>query len=352
MNNMEGGLVKKNIRKKEVEVLRIWFTIAVCMHHLRYCTEILPYGGGYIAVDFFFIVSGFYLRKYFVKKEESGKNSTFSYMKKRYIRLMKDYIPAFIVAMIINILVFDFDIMGNIFLYVKEGLMIELGCINSGLRMNPPDWYCGYLLISSGLVYIILKIVRKRVGIFSFCMSLIAYIWLGTMYGHINIFPLQSCIISWALLRAIAGQMAGIFLYELFNLFGMNKIFPRSKLKILFGVLLAFISYMLFWDMAYSLKDYLCVFLLGVLFYLSLMVDFRVLTYISPKMWNMLSELTYVIFLNHYIIVKLFGYFNVFHYGDWKIVSLFYIFIVFFFSILMLQLRKNLEKYLLKRRTK
>lgn len=344
MYDVEYGLTKESTRKREVEVLRLWFTIAVCMHHLRYCTEILPYGGGYIAVDFFFIVSGFYLRKYFLTKDGSEKNSTFFYMKKRYIRLMKDYIPAFIVAMIINILVFDFDVLKNAFLYLKEGLMIEVGCMNSGLRINPPDWYCGYLLISSCLVYIILKIVRKRVGIFSFCLSVTAYILLGTMYGHINIFPLQSCIISWELLRAIAGQMAGIFLYELFSLYGLNKILSQRKLKIFFLALLAFISYMLFWDMAYSLKDYLCVFLLGVLFYLGQMVDFQILTCISPKMWNMLSELTYVIFLNHYIIVKLFGYFNVFYYGDWKIVSLFYILIVFIFSVLMLRLRKNIEK--------
>lgn len=46
--NENGG---GKVRKREVEILRFWCTIAICMHHLRCCSESLPYGGGYLAVD-------------------------------------------------------------------------------------------------------------------------------------------------------------------------------------------------------------------------------------------------------------------------------------------------------------
>ena len=142
-------------KNREIETLRFLFTIAVCMHHLRYCSVELPYGGGYIAVDFFFIISGFYLRASY--KTKGANIGVCQYLKKRYSRLIKDYIIAFMVALVINVIIFDLNISSNCFPYLKEAIMLEFGCMDSSLRINPPDWYCGYLILSSGLVYFFLQ---------------------------------------------------------------------------------------------------------------------------------------------------------------------------------------------------
>lgn len=343
--------IKSGVRKREIEVLRIWCTIAVCLHHLRYCSETLPYGGGYIAVDFFFIVSGFYLRKYFVTRNGTSGNDVCKYIGKRYVRLIKDFIPAFTIALIVNIIYFDYNPISNLFLYIKEGLMIEIGCIDSALRINPPDWYCGYLIIASGLTYMILKYFKRRVITCSLLVTFVTYAILWGLYGHINIFPIQSCFISTALARAVAGQMLGVFLYELMNWNSQKFVLSQRFIRISFVVLLMIVSYMLFWDTAYRGSDYICVILLAVLFYLSQFVQFGVLLHVDCRIWNVLSELTYIVFLNHYIIVKMFGYYNVFQYMDWKIASILYLIIVVVFSIIMLQIRINIERLFLRIRS-
>lgn len=339
----------KNTRKREIEILRLLFTIAVCLHHLRYCTDSLPYGGGYIAVDFFFIVSGFYLRKSFCVNFENGKEiSTYSYVKKRYIRLFKDYIIAWILATIMNIAMFGMEIKDKLLLYVKEATMIEIGCISSSLRMNPPDWYCGYLLISSVLVFFLLKVIKQRVIYISAISSVVLFTILAGVYGHINIFPKQEGILSPALIRAVAGQLLGVFLYEIY--LTRNKTRHEGsdrKVKLCVGVLVGYVCFMLFWDTAYGLSDYLVVVAIAVLFYICTIIKFDCLEKVDASIWRWISELSYVMFLNHYIVVKLFAYYDAFKYVDWKIVSLVYLIVVVVVSGGLLVLRKQIDKLLI-----
>lgn len=340
--------IKNKDRKREIEVLRIWCTIAVCLHHLRYCSDALPYGGGYIAVDFFFIVSGFYLRQYFVSRNDLSDNDVCKYIGKRYLRLIKDYIPAFTIALIVNVIYFDYNPISNLFLYIKEGLMIEIGCIDSTLRINPPDWYCGYLIIASWVTYLLLKYIKRNVSALSLTTAIIMYIVLWGLYGHINIFPIQSCVVSTALIRGVAGQLLGVFLYELITGNGLKCILPQRTMQCLFVVLVVIVSYMLFWDTAYGLSDYVCVILLAVLFYLSQFVQFDIFMRIDGSIWNVLSELTYVVFLNHYIVIKLFDFYNLFQYMDWKAASLLYLVIIVVFSFIMLKVRISIERLFLR----
>lgn len=338
--------VKNGYRKKEIELLRLWCTLAVCLHHLRYCSESLPYGGGYIAVDFFFLLSGFYLRKAFIVEKDSGEVSAFRYVVKRYIRLFKDYILAFVLALILSIIYFD--IKPSIYWgkYIKEALMIEIECIDISLRINPADWYCGYLLISSWLIYLLLKTVRKGVGIYSIIIAGYVFCFLWEKYGHINIFPMNSGFLSEAILRAVAGQLLGVFIYEMVMLTNGHAIVHQKFLKGVYIVLFVIISYMLFWDTAYGMSDYICIILFGVLVYISQYVEFQVLDNINAKKWGTFSELTYVLFLNHYIVVKLLGYYNVFQYIDWKIVSIIFIITAFLLAYVMLRIRVVIEKLL------
>lgn len=336
-------IVTVRSRKREIELLRLLCTIAVCMHHLRYCSEDLPYGGGYLAVDFFFIISGFYLRKSYMNKVKNADTGIMKYIKNRYIRLFKDYFVAFVMALLVNVFLFRLDVISNLWLYIKEAFMVEIGCIESGARMNPPDWYCGYLFLSSIIVWVIQKYIHNKIRMLSLVAAIILYVIMAISIGHLCIFPLDSCVISLALIRALAGQLIGVFLAESMENKRIIEI-PKSSKKVLFGGLILIVSYFLFWDMAFSLTDYLCVFLFIVLIYVGQTVEFGFLSLMNEKIWNALPDLLYAIFLNHYIVVKVFAYYNVLQYADWKMISILYIVVVFAFSFVILQLRVKLER--------
>ena len=345
MNNDNAGIenIGGKSRNREIEILRLWCTIAVCMHHLRYCSEALPYGGGYLAVDFFFIVSGFYLCKGYAEKK-STNIGIIIYVKNRYIRLFKDYILAFLIALLINLLLFKVDIMSNLVGYIKEAFMVEFGSVESTLRMNPPDWYCGYFLISSSVVYMLQSIVKKHLRSFSLILGMVLYGVLAIVSGHLCVFPVKEGFLLLALVRALAGQLIGVFLARFCVEQRIPKIVKHKDGLIFMGTFVI-ISYMLFYDTAFRMTDYSCIFFFAILIYLCQFIKIKWIYRINETVWDILSQLIYVIFLNHYIIVKIFSFYNVINYLDWKVVSIIYIITVFVVSYFILQLRIILERF-------
>lgn len=334
----------KNKRRKprtlEIEMLRLWCTIAVCLHHLRYCSEALPYGGGYIAVDFFFMVSGFYLRQSYVHKKNAI--GVFKFIKKRYIRLYKDYVIAFIIAFFINLFIFKINISGSIFGYISEAFMLEIGNLESGLRINPPDWYCGYLLFASAVIYVFQKNIKRWIGSFSLFLGTILYFLLAISQRHLCIFPLREGVNEMAVLRAMAGLLIGIFIFELYKKNELIEV-PNVVLKTVFFGGIIWISYMIFWDTAFSVTDYIVLPVFAILIYICQFIEISCLMKINNTIWEVFSQLGYIAFLNHYVVVKMINYYNLFNYLDWKVVSLLYIFIIFVFSYLLLRIRELLE---------
>ena len=42
-----------------LDISRILFTTFIMLHHFRGYSDVMPYGGGYMATDFFFMLSGY-----------------------------------------------------------------------------------------------------------------------------------------------------------------------------------------------------------------------------------------------------------------------------------------------------
>lgn len=79
---------------------------------------------------------------------------------------------------------------GQFFLYIKEAFMVEIGCIESGLRMKLPDWYCRYLLLPSIIVYLIQSKIREahwKIGLF---FGIVLCVVLAITYGHLCVYAI------------------------------------------------------------------------------------------------------------------------------------------------------------------
>ena len=154
-------------RKLSIEVLRIWFTICICLHHFHMYSENLPFGGGYLAVDFFYMISGFYLMDNFSRQKETSFNicTLGRYIKKRYIRLWPDYLWAFLMTLCIKIVLGRAFKYTNIWMLIQELLMVDFNFSSVSTRINPATWYCSYLLLTSIIVYVLLSFRKKLVYI-------------------------------------------------------------------------------------------------------------------------------------------------------------------------------------------
>ena len=86
------------MRKTSIDFFRYFFMLNICLWHLNDQLHLLSHG--YLAVEFFFIVSGFFL---FKKKEGRLKEmTTMQFLIARYKRFYPKYIFAFFITAILK----------------------------------------------------------------------------------------------------------------------------------------------------------------------------------------------------------------------------------------------------------
>ena len=198
--------MEKNSR---LELLRIVFTLIICLYHGHSFT-----GGriwlinGYMCVEFFFILSGYFLYKSFQREK---KHSIFTYLRHRLSRLYPEYLFAAVVAIIfLGVVRGEFDINKAI----NEILIMQ----NTGLfhlgGYNYPCWYVSILLLASCFLYSAITLWKEKVIKFILPLTiLLIYTFLGGLesgfenWSYIGPFSIP-------LLRGAAGMSVGILIAD------------------------------------------------------------------------------------------------------------------------------------------
>lgn len=170
-------------RNEKIDFWKFIFSILVFLCHSKALRDGVPPplgGGGSIAVDFFFIVSGYLMVSSFERQKKSGNRSrdTFCFLKRKMIPL----VPAIWAGGIIGIFVRSIIRKGTLEGWIKafvnsiwSFLLIDF----SGIRGTPADgvtWYVSAMFLIMFVLYpimhkdkeIFLTVVAPLVSIFSF----------------------------------------------------------------------------------------------------------------------------------------------------------------------------------------
>ena len=91
-------------KNNAVECFRVFFTMIIVLHHGGTFLKTRLVTHGYIAVEFFFILSGYLLVTTFLRE---SSHSCWKYLWKRYARLYPEYIMAAIVMLAFSCLSTD-----------------------------------------------------------------------------------------------------------------------------------------------------------------------------------------------------------------------------------------------------
>lgn len=274
-----------------IEFWRIIFTIGVAVMHFGLIN------GFYIAVDFFFMLSGWLLAKKVKSCDENCSGTKIFFAKIK--RLMPEYFFAFFLMLIFNVwfLGIDFNeiycvdsILEMLFLHV----LLPVSNINNGIT-----WYISALVICMPIFIYLLKYYYHGFScIVAPVVSLFIYAYFLSTWGHVDfgLVWIGSC--NGGFLRAFAGLSAGVFLYYISNSAGeiiscINSSLV-SSLDLFIGLLLVFIA-MLYRG---TKIDSISLLLIGLLIILSFN-DFgwlRKLT--SNKLISYLGEISYSMYVN------------------------------------------------------
>lgn len=201
-----------NVKNGEIELMRFISTIIILLFHFFYCRGFSIYFcHGYIAVEFFFIVSGYLLMKTYDNKKMNKGFNIYCYIGKRYLFYIKCVSIMAFIAFILKIIINHLSIKEIIIIFLNE--IPEVALVHSPIWTAPLvsyTWYLSALIISHLLCITLVKIWGKEYifGIAPF-VSITILSYLFSHYGTITFANYLG------VLRAIALTNIGMILYGL-----------------------------------------------------------------------------------------------------------------------------------------
>ncbi len=316
-------------RENAIELLRFVIIICVCIHH--YC---LYAPGGYLGVDFFFVLSGFLLMKHFktnVNQDDLPIISAMKYTKSRYIRLFPFYIFAFTLAIILDICL-NSSVSISCFIRdnIWELLMVEGFGFTENLIVGP-GWFCSALLISGFFIYLFLSKAEKT---YLYCIAPISFFlifsWMSRNFGNLNRWLQYDTIICTGTLRGFAEMGLGCICYDI-------CIYLKEKLGKEFALISFFIElcctsyifYVIFWHEVGS-DDFICVIFMAILITSFFIGNSMFSKFLNNRYSNFLGKISLAIYLNHMILGKINWYLLLGN--SWYVSVIIYLIVVVVFS--------------------
>lgn len=230
VNSHSNTLEKKSIgHSTSIDALRGIATLCIAIFHFEIYFPIIEGGvlnTGYLSVEFFFILSGFFLCNEFVI---NSKINTFSLIRKKITRM---YIPYILGLISLSMLYAIKWHGGNWIEWLRSqtrwllSIITQILCIQSAgftalegySNINGPSWYVSALLICTLILTILFNIIKnyKLMQWISAIMSFLIYSLLFKYNFSMNPSGVLFGVLPIAIMRGLAGMMLGFVTYEIF----------------------------------------------------------------------------------------------------------------------------------------
>lgn len=300
-----------------VDFWKFVFSVVIMCYHANKMAgfeDVLFFKKGYILVEFFFMVSGFFMAKsLFALKEKPIKSlgdETWRFTLKKADRIYIPYIIAFAIHFVIRMIIENVsikDILIEASLSIRELTLTYSTGIITGRFHNGPTWYISAMILGMFILY---PILRKYYDTFSKVIapffSLFIYAFLQHQYKSINLSSHFGEIMCLGFLRGVCALSIGIFIFQLVRKATDSKITLNFAGK---GALLLFefgiVGYLLLitFHKRFSSHEFqyfsviLQAALVFILFYNPIKINNKFIINVCKK----LGELSLYIYLNHRI---------------------------------------------------
>lgn len=290
-NKMVEG-TQNSERNKAFDLLKIVCTLIIILHHTELFYGVL--NRGYIAVEFFFITSGFFLYHSYINNPEVD---TKHYFIKRARRLYPEYWFAFLILLIARLCMHSVPYTHWYSPLLELSLLQNVGIPLENAAMNYPCWYLSVLLFGGTVIYIFLRKLSKRnFNIAAVGIVICTYAYLISQSPDIEQWGTAGFVFYLPFWRGMADMMIGIIIYQL----------PKPK-KIL-GVIIELCSGI---GIVILLRingnfDYLAVVLIILLIW-SICSNSSVFRKIGKlKIVNVINKYQYGMYVNHICVILIF----------------------------------------------
>lgn len=298
-------------KSKHNGIVGLWkfiFVLVIVVFHVHQFGEkgVNPFfSAGYIAVEFFFVVSGFYFAKSLLTKKEENVSSIGKQDAKMILEKIKKLAPYIIVAFIINIIIKIFSVhwttdkwlnsIWNLFLLQNFGF--------GNVRIMGELWYLSVMLLVMYIMYPFLKKYKDNfLLIVSPVISILTLGYIGHFIGNLDVsFRPWGNYISLGFIRGLGEMCLG------FTIYGIHESLKNTNYTVLGKKLLTFIQHFLLIMVLLVItfiKDasrYDFIMLLMIAIAVLIMTSQKTYDYnvLTNRFTNYLEQLSMPIFINH-----------------------------------------------------
>ena len=219
-----------NKRNNEIDVVKFVFTICVFLYHSYALSAsdtvppILPLG--YMCVEAFFIISGYYMSLSIDKKSNQSTDNIFVDNIKFIVRKISYFYPQYIVAFIFAFIGRNlFPLQSGIKEMLRNSLFISgevflqycNGIIQKRWYYNGPTWYLSAMVIAMFILYPIIRNNLKRFTLYiAPIISLVGYGMLTHTFKCLDVAGEEWLyFINGGLLRALSGISLGCTVFAI-----------------------------------------------------------------------------------------------------------------------------------------
>lgn len=173
-------------RNSYIDLLRVLFCVFVCLFHWN---RAVHFGGGYLGVDFFFILSGFYLMRSFERDRAAQEQRDIylncrKYIWRRLCRFYPHYFTSFLFAAVVTVFVCRIKSFHDFLLTVfwEITFLQNIGLTDTAQLVNDPAWFLCAALFGGYLVYFLLQ---KCCGFFLHFIAPFSVMFMFCGFNHI-----------------------------------------------------------------------------------------------------------------------------------------------------------------------
>lgn len=302
---------QQNNRINSFSIWRIVFTFVIIIFHLVNGTDfyskypMFQYHW-YIAVEFFFVLSGYLLMQHL---ENHPEETTWQYTAHRFLRLFPEY---FVICLLRVIIVYGSEgpvmLLYRILMNWQEFFMLQGVGTNIFPYINNPGWYVSSLLICGHLIYYLLRNHKK--AFIEFIGPVIVIVSFSYMYRNYasleNFYETKGIFMNTGIIRGLMAMTLGVFAYE-----SAGKIRPLlTKARAAWAFVLEIVLYL--FVIVFSIltpetrHDFLFLFVFFVAVICSGVNSF-VIKLCRCRVIMFLDELSYTMYLSHFTVFCLVG---------------------------------------------
>lgn len=305
------NLKSKPARNGIIEFMRFIFSLVViCYHGLAFLpkdSQFLRFPNGAIAVEFFFVLSGFLMAKTASKKlhnETSIGIDSAKFICKKYLSIFPYHLYAFIFTFIITVIINNFSFVEMIKSFVNaipNLFLLDMTGLPNKLIVGY-EWYISAMLIAMAVIYPFLRRwFNLTTKVFAPVISLLLLGWIWQKYGQMTYISLWTGFAFKGVIRAFAEILLGCAAYSVYEKIKNLNFTAFGKFSLLVIEAIGYTATLLY---AATKKSETYYFYLILFIALSIAVSFSGKTItcqiFKSKVFMFLGKLSLPLYLNQY----------------------------------------------------